>query len=114
MVHYPHAIQHFGTTDSYSTQIGEMEHKRVKAFYIRTNKNQFEGQIALQERRQARSRAMKDIVEEEVLPPTNPEEHHYISKTRQSSINLLQWAKDYQDDPAIKVCIILIILGYKY
>ncbi|KAG5329110.1 hypothetical protein C0989_010024 [Termitomyces sp. Mn162] len=45
---------------------------------------------------------MKDIIEEEVLPPTNPQDHHYILKTRQSSINLLQWAKDYQDDPAIK------------
>ncbi|KAG6872953.1 hypothetical protein C0995_004837 [Termitomyces sp. Mi166 len=59
---------------------GKMEHKRIKAFYAQTNKNQFKGQIALQEQQQARLHAMKDVIEEEALLPTNPEENHYIAK----------------------------------
>ncbi|KAG6905315.1 hypothetical protein DXG01_003463 [Tephrocybe rancida] len=45
IVHYPNAIQQFGTTDSYSTQVGEQEHRHVKAFYARMNKNEFEAQL---------------------------------------------------------------------
>ncbi|KAG6886497.1 hypothetical protein C0992_003708 [Termitomyces sp. T32_za158] len=43
-----------------------------------------------------------DLVEEEDLPPTNPEEHHYISRTKHTALNLLKWATDHEDDPAIK------------
>ncbi|KAG6859799.1 hypothetical protein C0995_003831 [Termitomyces sp. Mi166 len=43
-----------------------------------------------QEQQQGRLHTMKNVIKEEALPPTNPEEHHYISKTRQAPINLLQ------------------------
>ncbi|KAK7054049.1 hypothetical protein R3P38DRAFT_2500851 [Favolaschia claudopus] len=37
---YVPAIPWVGTTNSWSTQPGELEHRRVKAYYARTNKNQ--------------------------------------------------------------------------
>ncbi|KAG6895704.1 hypothetical protein C0995_012322 [Termitomyces sp. Mi166 len=86
IVHYPDSIQHFGTTDSYLTQIA---------------------QIAQQEWCGAHSRAMEqaiqETIEDEELPPTDPEKHHYISKTRQTPLNLLKWVKDHANDPAIKL-----------
>ncbi|KNZ82146.1 hypothetical protein J132_07731 [Termitomyces sp. J132] len=99
IVHYPDSIQCFSTTDSYCTQIGEQEHKCVKAFYAQTNKNQFEAQIAQQS---SVGHAIQTTVEDEQLPPTNPEEHHYISKTKQTPLNLLKWVKDHVNDPAVK------------
>ncbi|KAG6809456.1 hypothetical protein H0H92_016160 [Tricholoma furcatifolium] len=106
IVHYPASIQRFGTTDSYSTQTGEQEHICVKAFYARTNKNQFENQIAQQERRVARSRAIEhaashEVVEEEELPQSKPDEHHYISQTKHTPLNLLKWTKENEADPAV-------------
>ena len=74
--HYIAAIARFGTTDSYSTQVvnfnfsilieftdfpfqGELEHRRVKRFYARTNKRKtFGRQIATQ---QWRERLLKQI-----------------------------------------------------
>ncbi|KNZ74465.1 hypothetical protein J132_06844, partial [Termitomyces sp. J132] len=74
---------------------GEQEHKHVKAFYAQTNKNQFEGQS------RAIEQAIQETIEEEELPPTDPEEHHYISKTKQIPLNLFQWIKDHEKDLAI-------------
>ena len=59
---------------------------------------------------QVRSQAMKDIDEDETLPLTNPDEHHYFSKTQYTPINLLQLCKDNENDPTTKVCQILSIL----
>ncbi|KAG6808787.1 hypothetical protein H0H92_002888 [Tricholoma furcatifolium] len=84
--------------------IGESEHRRAKMFYSRTNKNQYERQIAQHERRDARSRAMKDsnTTEDDPLPLSDPQEHHQISQTKHLPINLLQWARDHSNDPAVK------------
>ncbi|KAG9089054.1 hypothetical protein FRC06_001731, partial [Ceratobasidium sp. 370] len=35
---YPGSIEEYGTTDSYSTQIGELQNRTFKAQYLRTNK----------------------------------------------------------------------------
>jgi hypothetical protein len=59
---YTRTIRQFGTTDSYSTQVvsaqafvkhpgsyltqGELEHRRVKRYYARTNKNKWTRQIS--------------------------------------------------------------------
>jgi hypothetical protein len=67
--HLPHFIRRHGTSDSYSTQVvrltnvtpmfaftnykqGELEHRRVKMFYIRTNRIRFAQQIAARTCRQ--------------------------------------------------------------
>ncbi|KDR69150.1 hypothetical protein GALMADRAFT_230924 [Galerina marginata CBS 339.88] len=67
---YVKMIRWFGTSDSYSTQPGELEHRRVKRFYARTNKNNAVRQMTRLERRefglrrlirkQAREEARKD------------------------------------------------------
>ncbi|EMD39369.1 hypothetical protein CERSUDRAFT_134414, partial [Gelatoporia subvermispora B] len=56
--HYLSAIVKFGTTDNYTTQIGELEHRIVKRYYARTNKNKFARQIAKEQRRAALIRAI--------------------------------------------------------
>ncbi|KAJ7151509.1 hypothetical protein C8R46DRAFT_1229045 [Mycena filopes] len=49
---YWSTIPWFGTSDSYSTQTGEREHRRVKRFYARTNKNTAVRQMTVLERRE--------------------------------------------------------------
>ncbi|KAK7689177.1 hypothetical protein QCA50_007868 [Cerrena zonata] len=49
---YPNTIRRLGTTDNYSTQSGELEHKRPKGFYAKTSRKNFVVQIAKYERRQ--------------------------------------------------------------
>ncbi|KAK7447687.1 hypothetical protein VKT23_013943 [Stygiomarasmius scandens] len=49
---YVSTIASFGTTDSYTTQTGELEHRRVKMFYARTSKNKAIKQITRLEQRQ--------------------------------------------------------------
>ncbi|PSR76359.1 hypothetical protein PHLCEN_2v8499 [Hermanssonia centrifuga] len=62
--HYVAIIRQLGTTENYSTQVGECEHKRVKKFYGRTNKHQHEGQIAAKQRREELLEKIKDQDEE--------------------------------------------------
>ncbi|KIJ07352.1 hypothetical protein PAXINDRAFT_121100, partial [Paxillus involutus ATCC 200175] len=49
---YVSSIWRFGTTDNYSTQPGELEHRRVKRFYARSGKNNFTRGIAKQQQRE--------------------------------------------------------------
>ncbi|THG93081.1 hypothetical protein EW026_g8053 [Hermanssonia centrifuga] len=62
--HYVAIIRQLGTTENYSTQVGECEHKRVKKFYGCTNKHQHEGQIAAKQRREELLEKIKDQDEE--------------------------------------------------
>lgn len=73
----------------------------VKRFYARTNKNNFEKQIARQVRRQGVLRRMVERdpqatvrpSNEDNLPLTDPEQHHYISKTQRHPLNISKWTK---------------------
>ncbi|KDR65796.1 hypothetical protein GALMADRAFT_1362616 [Galerina marginata CBS 339.88] len=50
---YVAAILRFGPSDGFSTRTGELEHKKVKIFYARTNKGRtFERQISRHQRRE--------------------------------------------------------------
>ncbi|PSS34058.1 hypothetical protein PHLCEN_2v1903 [Hermanssonia centrifuga] len=65
----------FGTTDSYSTQTSELQHRRVKHFYARTNKNGANIQIARLQRR------------EELLQRKQAQVHkHLLSKKTQAKV----------------------------
>ncbi|EMD39733.1 hypothetical protein CERSUDRAFT_92226 [Gelatoporia subvermispora B] len=44
--HYMATIRQFGTTDNYTSQVGEVEHCSVKKFYTVTNKKKYARQIA--------------------------------------------------------------------
>lgn len=103
---------------------GEVEHRRVKRFYARTNKGRtFERQIA---RHQRRERLLRNIAkraekaketgqdrpsthpavplhESDPLPPTLPEQHTHISNTKRLRLNLFQWLDDNENDAALEV-----------
>ncbi|KAK1217789.1 hypothetical protein PQX77_019539 [Marasmius sp. AFHP31] len=87
--HYIQFLRLVGTTYNYSTQIGELEHRRVKRFYARTNKSKFIKQVAKHERREQIIRHIKARVVKgkepqkpsKSEPPlvTSPNKHHFIS-----------------------------------
>ncbi|KAH7877053.1 uncharacterized protein C8R40DRAFT_1168980 [Lentinula edodes] len=118
---YPWTIRTFGTTDSYSTQLGELEHRRIKRLYIHTNKIHFTFQIA---RHEQRRRALKNLLrkkptniqhratrskvsrpslsfdDSDPLPFTDPTTHYHISSSTRFSENIVTWLGDLQYDPA--------------
>ncbi|KZP26571.1 hypothetical protein FIBSPDRAFT_781724, partial [Athelia psychrophila] len=51
---YAHHIRDFGTTDSFSSQVGELEHRRSKGFFPRTSKKNYHLQMTKLERRATR------------------------------------------------------------
>ncbi|KAH9848646.1 hypothetical protein C2E23DRAFT_785618 [Lenzites betulinus] len=59
MPDYAPTIRMFASVDNYSTQVGELEHRHVKRFYVRTNRNRFAYQIAQHMRRSEKLRIIK-------------------------------------------------------
>ncbi|KAI0715990.1 hypothetical protein C8T65DRAFT_606466 [Cerioporus squamosus] len=129
---YPAAIREHGTMDNTTTQPGELEHRRVKKFYVRTNKNiQFAWQIARHQRRQQFLHTRMDdstspkrpkrktkprrarlvpvrtpmhlpFEASELLPSMSPKEHSQISEEQTHSIQLATHLADNRDDPSFK------------
>ncbi|KAI0069257.1 hypothetical protein BV25DRAFT_1867060 [Artomyces pyxidatus] len=119
---YVRQIMWFGTSDSYSTQPGELEHRRVKRYYARTNKNNAVHQITLLQRREeglrrmmrgktitrkplrrsSRRKAAVGFDQAEPLPFTPPENHHHISHSRKHPLQLSNWLAESAEDPATK------------
>ncbi|KAJ8088849.1 hypothetical protein PM082_014095 [Marasmius tenuissimus] len=113
-----HALGHYicflrlvGTTDNYSTQIGELEHRRVKRFYARTNKAKFVKQVANHERREQIIRRIEARVVKgkepqkpsDSEPPlvTSPNTHHFISADCSNWFNVREWMNKHSGDPAV-------------
>ncbi|KAK6985044.1 GLOBIN domain-containing protein [Favolaschia claudopus] len=70
---YPDLIVNSGTTDSVSTQIGEVMHRDPKALYRKTNKRGFEVQIAtLDTRQRILRRIMERMRNRKVGTPSSP------------------------------------------
>ncbi|KAJ7917935.1 hypothetical protein B0H13DRAFT_2321865 [Mycena leptocephala] len=108
---------------------GELEHRRDKAFYARTNKNKAVRQMTQLERRnttllriasRAHSKAKRRVSKttptpvaqghkkthisfaaSESLPYTAPEQHYHISPSRNFSFHLTAWLRSNQGDPAV-------------
>ncbi|KAJ3557882.1 hypothetical protein NP233_g11630 [Leucocoprinus birnbaumii] len=110
---YEEAIWRFGTTDGYSTQIGELEHRRVKRFYAQTNKQAgFTAQIAKQQRRQRILHKIGQLQhpssllalphDDEPLMPISPRDHHYISPLQKKYLNVIAWVGKHPNDPALQ------------
>ncbi|KAG6915518.1 hypothetical protein DXG01_011049 [Tephrocybe rancida] len=103
-------IREFGTTDSYSTEIGELEHRAVKARYSRTDRKEYTKQVARIERRQARvqriarktnySASLED--DSTVNEASDPERHHFIGKTENLPIHIGVHVNQYPSDPAVQ------------
>ncbi|KAG6906052.1 hypothetical protein DXG01_016127 [Tephrocybe rancida] len=102
-------IRTFGTTDSYSTEIGELEHRTVKARYRRTDRKEYSKQIARIERREARLRhiqaqsTMMERADDDSSSQADPSVHHVMGKTENLPIYIGIFAEENDGDPAVKV-----------
>ncbi|KIO27586.1 hypothetical protein M407DRAFT_23129 [Tulasnella calospora MUT 4182] len=117
--HYVSTIRRFGTTDSYSTQVGELEHRTVKAFYRRTNKQDYVKQTTRLQQRQKRIQRITENVrklgvdvgkkmqiinrlESTPLPPTQPALHYQIAETSKHWIHLGSLIQENPNEPALR------------
>ncbi|KAH7917303.1 hypothetical protein BV22DRAFT_1135525 [Leucogyrophana mollusca] len=104
---YATTIRRFGTTDSYSTELGELEHRTSKKRYCRTDRKQFVEQITRIERREARIQRIRDkrlsrvVVVEEAVART-PEAHFHVAKSQNYPENICLFLRKHTGDPAIK------------
>ncbi|KAF7300934.1 hypothetical protein MIND_00656300 [Mycena indigotica] len=113
---YVKSILWFGSLDSYTTQTGELEHRRVKRFYARTNKNRAVRQMTLLERRDTffrniRARAVKRatalVRPHKPTPRPSPTWHrNSITMSHPPKItvfiSLPSWLSDHRGDPAVQ------------
>ncbi|KAI0363060.1 hypothetical protein BV20DRAFT_959073 [Pilatotrama ljubarskyi] len=128
---YPSCIRTFTSMDNATTQDGELEHRHVKRFYARTNKNEYAYQIALHTHRAAKLRVIKERVDvaastaspddsaqtdgfpnavrspqddsgTEPLPYSSPLDHHHIADSQRDHEDLIAWTRSHQGDPALE------------
>ncbi|KAI1784366.1 hypothetical protein LXA43DRAFT_901747 [Ganoderma leucocontextum] len=115
---YASTIPMFRPSDVWSTLYGELEHKVVKGFYARTNKNDHAGQIArhvhLQgklnrlasrvhdshEARKSRARP-RDHRKKHRSPEHagNPADQYAIAESQRHYDNLIEFVHEHQNDP---------------
>ena len=95
---------------------GELEHRRIKRFYPRTNKVGFTRQIAKHQRRERllhnlsksstpenNPTAAVGFQDSDPLPYTPPTVHHHISISNRYYENLTTWLGTHSGDPALIV-----------
>ncbi|KAF9039172.1 hypothetical protein BJ165DRAFT_1531274 [Panaeolus papilionaceus] len=84
---YTNCIRVFGTTDSYSTQLGEVQHRIVKYFYALTNKRDAPVQIG---QKYIRKEVLRSEEEQEINATTNLEGRFSISESRDMPVSLFE------------------------
>ncbi|KAG2037989.1 hypothetical protein BDR03DRAFT_862933, partial [Suillus americanus] len=99
---YVQSIRAFGTTDLYTTQLGEVAHCLIKKFYRMTNRQDVLKQLAKHERRHTRLRWQQQDLEIEEPIETMPELHHHLLDSWVNVINLATLLHDHSSDPALK------------
>ncbi|KAJ3571968.1 hypothetical protein NP233_g3408 [Leucocoprinus birnbaumii] len=99
---YEEHIRRFGTTDSYSTQLGEQSHCIVKQLYGMTNKKSATRQIGAKYLQQQLFRAKEGQDQQEAQNPEYLEKHHVISHDTDEPINLYEFVRENAADPAKK------------
>ena len=101
---------------------GELEHRRVKRFYGRTNKQQFVGQIAKHQRRERLLQRIKQRIanksspnagllvqqsmgyqDTDELPYTKPEAHYHISASEKEFFNVASFLSQNRNERALEV-----------
>ncbi|KAG2751869.1 hypothetical protein P692DRAFT_201683986, partial [Suillus brevipes Sb2] len=109
---YVKTIRFFGCTDSFTTQIGELAHRALKAFYPLTSKLDTPAQLAKHERRR---RLLRKVAEtgglssstiqspSDAPPSTSSYAHHHIASNCNNPVNIFSFLRDHDGDPAIKV-----------
>ncbi|KIK36572.1 hypothetical protein CY34DRAFT_94132 [Suillus luteus UH-Slu-Lm8-n1] len=105
---YMRTIRIFGTTDSFTTQIGELAHRALKAFYPLTSKLDTPTQLAKHERRR---RALRRVAQAGSIPPSISQlpidisssgHHHRIASSRNHPVALFTFLREHNNDPALK------------
>ncbi|TFK79623.1 hypothetical protein K466DRAFT_505253, partial [Polyporus arcularius HHB13444] len=124
-------VVHHGPMDNYTTQVGELEHRHIKRFYVRTNKVRYVWQLAkkiknvyllrklrrrdreFQPRREgikekqdtkvAAQEAAERARPSQSLPTTSPFLPYEIAVSRNATIKLYDWLAEHDEDPATKV-----------
>ncbi|KAF8074608.1 hypothetical protein FPV67DRAFT_1559334 [Lyophyllum atratum] len=94
---YPDMIKLYGTSDSFSTESGELEHRTPKARYRRTDRRGYIKQMAQIERRQARLRRIH--VAEHIAPDLA--HHHTIGKSENIVEHIAIFLQRSMGDPAV-------------
>ncbi|TFK17135.1 hypothetical protein FA15DRAFT_650555 [Coprinopsis marcescibilis] len=123
--HYVKFIRECGTTDNWTTQHGEAEHRRPKRHYVRAAKG---AQVYVQgiARQQRRERVMYQVATarkmaakngqpslngalfprfvSETPPRSSPSDHHSMSKetTKHNRLELRSWLQENANDPAFE------------
>ncbi|KAI0081503.1 hypothetical protein K474DRAFT_1635827, partial [Panus rudis PR-1116 ss-1] len=114
---YLHFIRLIGTTDSFTTQLGEREHRCAKSRATRTSMRGIEKQLSQIERREANIRTLEESLRPKLLSSefplpldgesdrmttsTSPEEHYHIGKSTKSHVLLPVWLHTHRNDPAL-------------
>ncbi|TBU53092.1 hypothetical protein BD310DRAFT_981403 [Dichomitus squalens] len=128
---YPRMVRRTGTSDNTNTQTGELEHRRLKSFYKRTNKNRTFGfQVAAEVQRQSildriargvpvsskrhrnqstraiKARHRRDLrvrfEEDQPLSASSFTDHHHMSLEQRYPENLTDFLQTNAGDPACK------------
>ncbi|KAG2355706.1 hypothetical protein BDR07DRAFT_1492894 [Suillus spraguei] len=86
---YVHTIKFFGTTDSFTTQIGELMHRALKSFYPLTSKHHTSAQLVKHECRRHVLRRVKEAGISSSNQQKNP-------------VSLFGFLQEYDGNPAIK------------
>ncbi|KAJ3573756.1 hypothetical protein NP233_g2220 [Leucocoprinus birnbaumii] len=99
---YVFHIRRLGTTDSYSTQLGEQAHQIVKRLYRVTNKKNALRQIGNKYIRHRALCSAKKWEEREAGHFRNLRDHHFISHSMDNAINVYAFVRENPGDPAKK------------
>ncbi|KAI0708940.1 hypothetical protein C8T65DRAFT_740004 [Cerioporus squamosus] len=120
---YTMFIKNVGTTDSYTSQIGEHEHRRVKARWERTNNVGAELQVVHLDAKEARMHRMAQELQEQGLDIPGlvshkqdtedprlipPEKHHHIAQSQKNIVDLRYWQSENPHDPMVQSFITLL------
>ncbi|KIM54557.1 hypothetical protein SCLCIDRAFT_31001 [Scleroderma citrinum Foug A] len=105
---YTGTIKMFGTTDSYTTQIGELAHQIIKRFYGQSNKKNVVNQFATQERQHTVLRQQREALDPGVSDTDSGDDdlevHHVMTDIprHDNTFSLADLIGKYHDDPAMK------------
>ncbi|KDQ54663.1 hypothetical protein JAAARDRAFT_696959 [Jaapia argillacea MUCL 33604] len=113
---YVKTIKTYGTSDSYSTQPGELEHRRVKARNCRVSQADVIGGLVKLDALETTMHSMAHelqlagvdipgVPRQAILTPIlQPEDHHHIAAEQgaKNRIYLPEWFADHPNDPALE------------
>ncbi|KAG1732431.1 uncharacterized protein EDB91DRAFT_1251784 [Suillus paluster] len=105
---YVTSIRRFGTTDSYSTEPGELEHRMPKGRYRRTDHRAFVQQLTQIEQHQTRLHRIKQRQQQRAShaesneTASDPQLHHHISQSEKLYNEVGHYLRSHVGDPAMK------------